>query len=64
MTARLILKDLDLILATAETNGVQMPVTSVTRQLIQALVDEGGAEDDYMAVVELAERQSGLAGPP
>jgi 3-hydroxyisobutyrate dehydrogenase len=64
MTARLILKDLDLILATAGTNGVQMPVTAVTRQLIQALLEEGRAEEDYMAVVELAERRSGLAGPP
>jgi hypothetical protein len=36
----------------------------VTRQLIQALLDEGRAEEDYMAVVELAERRSGLAGPP
>lgn len=60
MTTRLILKDLDLILATASTSGVQMPVTAVTRQLIQALAGEGLGEEDYMAVVKLAERRSGL----
>lgn len=61
MTSRLILKDLDLILATAAAGGVAMPVTAVTRQLIQALVDEGYAEEDYMALVKLSERQSGLS---
>jgi 3-hydroxyisobutyrate dehydrogenase-like beta-hydroxyacid dehydrogenase len=63
MTARLILKDLDLILATAGSEGVPMPVTAVTRQLIQALLDEGRGEEDYLAVVELAERQAGLGAP-
>ena len=63
MTARLILKDLDLILATAGAGGVPMPVTAVTRELIQALVDEGYAEEDYMALVKVSERQSGLANP-
>jgi 3-hydroxyisobutyrate dehydrogenase-like beta-hydroxyacid dehydrogenase len=64
MTTRLILKDLDLILAAAKTNGVRMPVTDVTRQLIRTLAGEGYAEEDYMAVIKLAERQSGLTGPP
>ena len=63
MTTRLILKDLDLILAAARADGVPMPVTAVTRELIQSLFDEGYGEEDYMAVVELAERQSGLAAP-
>lgn len=61
MTSRLILKDLDLILATAGAGGVPMPVTAVTRRLIQSLVDEGYAEEDYMAVVKVSERQSGLS---
>jgi len=64
MTTRLILKDLDLILATAGANAVEMPVTAVTRQLIWTLADEGYAEEDYMAVVKLAERQSGLEEAP
>jgi 3-hydroxyisobutyrate dehydrogenase-like beta-hydroxyacid dehydrogenase len=63
MTTRLILKDLDLVLATAGAGGVEMPVTAVTRELIRGLVDEGYAEDDYMAVVKVAERRAGLADP-
>lgn len=61
MTARLILKDLDLMLAAARANEVPMPVTALTRQLMQILVGEGYGEEDYMAIVKLAEKQSGLS---
>lgn len=60
MSARLILKDLDLMLATARTYEVPMPLTAVTRQLMQSLVGEGFGEEDFMAVVKLAARQAGL----
>ena len=60
MTARLIMKDVDLILSAAKNNGVPMPLTSATRNLIQALLGEGYGEEDYMALIKLAEKQSGM----
>jgi 3-hydroxyisobutyrate dehydrogenase len=60
MTARLILKDLDLILAAARSNQVPMPLSAVTRQLMQAAVGEGYGEEDYMAAIKLIEKQAGL----
>ncbi len=44
MTTRLILKDIDLMLAAAQASGVQMPVTSATRQVMQAAIDAGYGE--------------------
>ena len=38
MTTRLILKDIDLMLAAARANAVPMPLTAATRQLMQAVV--------------------------
>ncbi|MFN0040901.1 MAG: NAD(P)-dependent oxidoreductase, partial [Burkholderiales bacterium] len=56
MSSRLILKDIDLMLAAARTHEVPMPLTATTRQLMQALVGEGFGEEDYMAAVKLAAR--------
>jgi len=61
MTTRLILKDLDLMLAAARENDVPMPLTAVTRQMMQAVVGEGYGEEDYMATIKHAERQAGLS---
>ncbi len=60
MTARLILKDIDLMLAAARTSKVPMPLTAQTQQLMRELVAEGYGEDDYMAAIKLAEKKSGL----
>lgn len=60
MSSQLILKDIDLMLAAARTHAVPMPLTATTRQLMQTLVGEGFGEEDYMAAVKLAARQSGL----
>lgn len=60
MSAQLILKDIDLMLAVARANDVPMPLTATTRQLMQVLVGEGFGEEDYMAAVKLARRQAGL----
>jgi 3-hydroxyisobutyrate dehydrogenase-like beta-hydroxyacid dehydrogenase len=60
MTARMILKDLDLMLDAARSNDVPLPVTALTRQLAQALVEEGYEEEDYMAAIKLAEKRAGL----
>ena len=61
MTARLILKDVDLMLAAARAKEVSMPLTALTRQLMQVLIGEGYGEEDFMSVVKLAEKQSGLS---
>ena len=62
MSARLILKDIDLMLAAARTHEVPMPLTATTRQLMQVLVGEGFGDEDYMAAVKLAGRQAGMPG--
>lgn len=62
MSARLILKDIDLMLAAARSHDVPMPLTANTRQLMQVLVGEGFGEEDYMAAVKLAARQAGAVG--
>jgi 3-hydroxyisobutyrate dehydrogenase-like beta-hydroxyacid dehydrogenase len=60
MTAPLVLKDLDLMLASARAQGVPMPLTAMTRQLMQMLVGAGLGDEDYLAAIKLAEMQSGL----
>jgi 3-hydroxyisobutyrate dehydrogenase-like beta-hydroxyacid dehydrogenase len=60
MTPPLVLKDIDLMLALARSTGVAMPLTALTRQLMQMLVGEGHGEEDYMAAVKLAEKQAML----
>jgi len=61
MTTRLILKDIDLMLAAARSNDVPMPLIAITRQMMQAVIGEGLGDEDYMAIVKLAELQSGLS---
>jgi 3-hydroxyisobutyrate dehydrogenase-like beta-hydroxyacid dehydrogenase len=61
MTTHLALKDIDLMLAAARSNDVSMPLTAMTRQLMQAVIGEGVGDEDYMALVKLAELQSGLS---
>lgn len=60
MTTRLILKDIDLMLAAARAADVSLPLTAATRQLAQALVGEGYADADFLSLVKLAEKQAGL----
>jgi 3-hydroxyisobutyrate dehydrogenase-like beta-hydroxyacid dehydrogenase len=61
MTTRLILKDIDLMLAAARGNAVPMPLTAATRQLMQAAVGAGFGDEDYMATIKHAEQLSGLS---
>jgi len=61
MTTRLLLKDIDLMLAAARANDVPVPLTAMTRQLMQMLIGEGYAEEDYLSAIKLAEKQSGLS---
>jgi len=60
MTAPLVLKDLDLMLSAARAQGVPMPLTAMTRQLMQMLVGAGLGDEDYLATIKLAEMQAGL----
>jgi len=60
MTGRLILKDVDLMLSAARSSEVSMPLTAMTRQILQMMVGEGHGDEDYMALIKLAERQAGL----
>ena len=61
MSPQLILKDMDLMLAAAAANDVNMPLTALTRELWQALLTDGYEKEDYMAAVKLAEKRSGLS---
>lgn len=61
MTARLILKDINLMLAAAGTSDVPMPLTAITRDAMQDLIATGRGEEDYMATVKLSEERSGLS---
>jgi 3-hydroxyisobutyrate dehydrogenase-like beta-hydroxyacid dehydrogenase len=60
MTTRLILKDIDLMLDAARAHDVSMPLTAATRQLLQAAIGAGYAQEDYMATIKLLEAQAGL----
>jgi 3-hydroxyisobutyrate dehydrogenase-like beta-hydroxyacid dehydrogenase len=61
MTTRLILKDIDLMLAAARAGGVAMPLTATTRELMQATVDAGYGDEDYTAAIKRAEQLAGLS---
>ena len=55
MSARLILKDIDLMLALARTHEVPMPLTANTRQLMQVLVGEGRLHRQPAGIATLAD---------
>ncbi len=53
-------KDVDLMLQAGDELGIPMPMTATTRQLMKATSGDGYAEEDFIAVVKLFERLSGL----
>ena len=53
-------KDIDLMLAAGAKTGVVMPMTALTRQLTNGVVAAGLGEEDFIALVKLTERLSGL----
>ena len=61
MTTTLILKDMDLVLAAAREHGVPMPLAATTRQLLQVLVGEGYADEDYLSSVKVDRATGGPA---
>jgi 3-hydroxyisobutyrate dehydrogenase-like beta-hydroxyacid dehydrogenase len=62
MTTRLILKDIDLMLSAAREHDAPLPLIAITRQIMQAAIGVGFEQEDYMAIVKLAEQQAGLTG--
>jgi len=60
MTTRLILKDIDLMLAAARAKNVPIPLTALTRERMWATIDAGYGDDDYMSTIKVTEQQSGL----
>jgi 3-hydroxyisobutyrate dehydrogenase-like beta-hydroxyacid dehydrogenase len=49
-TTAMMLKDVDLVLALAEENGVSLPFARHVRMLLEATAEGGHADDDFMAL--------------
>jgi 3-hydroxyisobutyrate dehydrogenase-like beta-hydroxyacid dehydrogenase len=62
-SCRQLVKDLDLILETAGRQNVPVPLAGLVRQSYAAMMAEGEAESDFIAIVRHVERLSGLADP-
>jgi 3-hydroxyisobutyrate dehydrogenase-like beta-hydroxyacid dehydrogenase len=54
------LKDVSLVLDAAGTAAVPMPFASVVRDRILTAIAQGGSEDDWSALAEVAARSAGL----
>jgi len=63
-TPVLLRKDLDLGLAAARELGVPMPLAATTRELVQALIGAGFAEEDFMRLLTLEARGAGVELKP
>ena len=49
-TTLMMLKDVDLVLAAADSRGVQAPLTAALRELLRAAIEAGHGEADFMAL--------------
>jgi 3-hydroxyisobutyrate dehydrogenase-like beta-hydroxyacid dehydrogenase len=63
-TPVLLKKDLDLGLEAAENTGASMPVTALTRELIQSLIARGHVSDDFATILLQQAEASGLKLAP
>ena len=59
-TPELLRKDIDLGLSAGKTFGVPMPLTSLTRDLVQTLIGNGYTDQDFSALLMLQAKASGL----
>ena len=59
-TPELLRKDLDLGLEAAREHDVPMPLASITRDLVQAMMGAGLADQDFSALIVQEARMSGL----
>ena len=53
-------KDLDLILSAANATGVAAPLAALMRRQFAAICACGEIDQDFIAVVKVAQRQAGL----
>jgi 3-hydroxyisobutyrate dehydrogenase-like beta-hydroxyacid dehydrogenase len=63
-TPQLLRKDLDLGQDAARRYGVPMPLASLTRDLVQTLIDGGVTEEDFAKLLVLQAEASGLKLEP
>jgi 3-hydroxyisobutyrate dehydrogenase len=59
-TPKLLRKDLDLGLDAGREFGVPMPLTSITRDLLQQMIGRGMTEEDFSALLLMQAKNSGL----
>lgn len=60
-TNTLMRKDLELGLKAADARGVALPATKVVRDIVQACIDDGRAEQDYTIILDKLASYAGLA---
>ena len=60
--ARLHLKDLKIILGTADKYGVKLPVTNIVEKMFTDLVERGGGDLDHSALLTVIEEMSKSSG--
>jgi 3-hydroxyisobutyrate dehydrogenase len=63
-TPVLLKKDLDLGLDAAENTGASMPLTALTRELVQSLIARGHVSDDFATMILQQAEASGLKLAP
>jgi 3-hydroxyisobutyrate dehydrogenase len=63
-TPKLLRKDLDLGLDAGRHFGVPMPLTSITRDLLQQMIGQGMTEEDFSTLLLVQAKNSGLALKP
>jgi 3-hydroxyisobutyrate dehydrogenase-like beta-hydroxyacid dehydrogenase len=63
-TPHLLRKDLDLGLEAGREHEVPMPLASVVRDMVQALIGRGHADKDFAALILLAAQASGIELAP
>jgi 3-hydroxyisobutyrate dehydrogenase len=63
-TPELLRKDIDLGLNAGKALGVPMPLASVTRDLVQTLIGNGFADEDFSSLIMLQAKASGMEVKP
>jgi 3-hydroxyisobutyrate dehydrogenase len=63
-TPELLRKDIDLGLSAGKQLNVPMPLTSITRDIVQTLIGHGYTDKDFAALIELQARASGIELKP
>ncbi|HET9662673.1 MAG TPA: NAD(P)-dependent oxidoreductase, partial [Burkholderiales bacterium] len=63
-TPELLRKDIDLGLSAGRQMGVPMPLTSITRDIVQTLIGHGFTDNDFAALLMLQAKASGIELKP